>query len=126
LPGSILTQPQFSAKDLDLLCWSIRTEDCILVGIDLAGGDTVDFWILTDESFDRSRFARQRIVEVLGLRFPVSPPEDSILMKLHRAELSGGSQKQFTDAPRVYEVPQVVLDLESLNDWASQLGVESL
>jgi hypothetical protein len=50
--------------------------------IDLAGGDKVDFWILTDEPFDRSRFARRRIAEALGLRFPVSSPEDTILMKL--------------------------------------------
>lgn len=94
--------------------------------VDLASGDKVDFWILTDEPFDRSRFARRRVAEVLGLRFPVSAPEDTILMKLRWAELSGGSQKQFTDALRVYEVQHGVLDLDYLNEWASRLGVESL
>jgi hypothetical protein len=94
--------------------------------VDLAGGDKVDFWILTDEPFDRSRFARKRIVEALGFPFPVSAPEDTILMKLHWAKLSGGSQKQFTDALRVYEVQYGVLDLDYLNEWASRLGVESL
>jgi hypothetical protein len=94
--------------------------------VDLAGGDKVDFWILTDEPFDRSRFARRRIAEALGLRFPVSAPEDTILMKLRWAELSGGSQKQFTDALRVYEVQQGTLDLDYLNEWASRLGVEAL
>ena len=94
--------------------------------VDLASGDKVDFWILTDEPFDRSRFARRRIANVLGLRFPVSAPEDTILMKLRWAELSGGSQKQFTDALRVYEVQHGVLDLDYLNEWAIRLGIDSL
>jgi hypothetical protein len=94
--------------------------------VDLGSGDKVDFWLLTDEPFDRSRFARKRVVEVAGMRFPVSAPEDTILIKLRWAELTGGSQKQFTDALRVYEVQHGVLDLDYLNDWASRLGVESL
>jgi hypothetical protein len=47
-------------------------------------------------------------------------------MKLRWAKLSGGSQKQFTDALRVYEIQHGVLDLAYLNEWASRLGVESL
>jgi hypothetical protein len=94
--------------------------------IDLASGDKVDFWLLTDDPFDRSRFTRRRVVEVLGLRLPVSAPEDTILMKLRWAELSGGSEKQFRDALRVYEVQHAMLDLDYLNSWAVQLGVESL
>jgi hypothetical protein len=63
---------------------------------------------------------------VAGLRFPVSAPEDTILMKLSWAEQSGGSQKQFTDALRVYEVQHDVLDIDYLNEWATQLGIDSL
>jgi hypothetical protein len=47
-------------------------------------------------------------------------------MKLRWAELSGGSQKQFTDALRVYEVQHSVLDLDYLDNWARRLGVEPL
>jgi hypothetical protein len=94
--------------------------------VDLATGDKVDFWILTDEPFDQSRFARRQYAEALGLHFPISAPEDTILMKLRWAEMWGGSQKQFTDALRVYEVQHGALDLDYLNDWASRLGVESL
>jgi hypothetical protein len=47
-------------------------------------------------------------------------------MKLRRADLSGGSEKQFRDALRVYEVQYGVLDLDYLNTWAVQLGVEPL
>jgi hypothetical protein len=94
--------------------------------IDLAGGDKVDFWLLTEEPFDRSRFARRRTIEALGLRFPVSTPEDTILMKLLWAERSGGSEKQFTDALRVYEVQHGNLDLVYMNEWAGRLGIEAL
>ena len=63
-------------------------------------GDKVDFWPLTDEPFDRSRFDRRQWVDALGLRLAVSGPEDTILMKLRWAQESGGSEKQITDALR--------------------------
>jgi hypothetical protein len=94
--------------------------------VDTVGGDKVDFWILTDEAFDQSRFARRQVVEILDLRVAVSAPEDTVLMKLRWSALSGGSEKQFIDALRVYEVQYGSLDLDYLNDWAIRLGVESL
>jgi hypothetical protein len=93
--------------------------------LDTARGDKVDFWILTDEPFDQSRFHRKRFVEVLGLRFAISTPEDTILMKLRWAELSGGSVRQFNDALGVYEMQREILDLDYLNVWAKRLGVEA-
>ncbi|MGE5550820.1 MAG: hypothetical protein ACM3ZC_09855 [Bacteroidota bacterium] len=72
--------------------------------IDTGNGDKVDFWLLTHEPFDRSRFAGRRTESFLGLELKVSSPEDMILAKLKWAKLSGGSEKQFTDALRVYEV----------------------
>jgi hypothetical protein len=94
--------------------------------VEMTTGDKVDFWNLTDEPFDRSRFSRRRFVDVLGLRFPVSAPEDTILMKLRWAVLSGGSEKQFRDALRVYEVQYGILDVGYLQAWVAPLGVESL
>jgi len=92
----------------------------------LTDGEKVDFWILTDEPFDQSRFGRRRFEQVLGQSLPVSTPEDTILAKLRWAVLSGGSEKQFNDALRVYEVQGSKLDREYLIHWASQLGVEEL
>lgn len=94
--------------------------------IDVSGGDKVDFWLLTNEPFDRSRFARRQSDEVFGLRIAVSSPEDTILMKLKWSEMSGGSEKQFTDALRVFEVQSGNLDMDYLNKWALELGVEQL
>lgn len=40
--------------------------------------------------------------------------------------MSGGSEKYFTDALRVFEVQAGVLDLEYLDAWAERLGVVDL
>jgi hypothetical protein len=89
-------------------------------------GYKVDFWVLTGEPFDQSRFSRRLTEEFMGLKLKVSSPEDTILAKLRWAKLSGGSEKQFMDALRVYEVQQGTLDLNYLSQWAKQLTVESL
>src|SRR5262249_50334905 len=111
------------------------TEEAILDGIRgrsmfnllaLSQGDKVDFWILKDEPLDQSRFARKRQVNVLGIPLNISAPEDTILAKLWWIQEAGGSEKQFTDALRVYEVQRGKLDHDYLNHWATLLGVASL
>lgn len=94
--------------------------------IDVNTGDKVDFWLLTDDPFDRSRFSRKYVEEVMGMRIAVSSPEDTILVKLRWAKLSGGSEKQFTDALRVYEVQFDRLDMDYLDSCAKKLGVDPL
>ena len=94
--------------------------------MDVNEGDKVDFWMVTDDPFDRSRFSRKQIETVLGVRMAVSSPEDTILAKLRWAELSGGSEKQFTDALGVYEVQAGDLDVDYLETWAERLGVTAL
>ena len=93
--------------------------------IDTNEGDKIDFWMLTDEPFDQSRFSRKYAEDVMGFSIQVSSPEDTILAKLRWAQLSGGSEKQFTDALRVYEVQYAKLDLDYLTNWAEALNVES-
>lgn len=56
----------------------------------------------------------------------VSTPEDTILAKLRWVKLSGGSEKQFTDALRVYEVQYGKLNIDYLKHWVKGLDVESL
>lgn len=94
--------------------------------IDSDTGNKVDFWLLTDEPFDRMRFSRRHSEKVLGIKIAVSAPEDTILAKLRWAKLSGSSAKQLTDALRVYEVQFGTLDIDYLHDWAKKIGVESL
>jgi hypothetical protein len=94
--------------------------------LDTTFGDKVDFWMLTGEPFDKSRFSRKREEKLLGLSMKVSSPEDTILMKLRWANLSGGSEKQFTDALRVYEVQYDNLDLDYIETWVATLGVRDI
>ena len=91
--------------------------------LDVVEGDKMDFWLLTSDPFDVSRFARRRKEHALGLELLVSSPEDTILAKLRWAKLSGGSQKHAQDALRVYEVQQHLLDHGYLDRWADTLGV---
>ena len=94
--------------------------------IDARSGDKVDFWLLGEEPFDLARFERRAQEHFEGLRLLVSRPEDTILMKLKWAVMSGGSEKQFVDALRVYEVQHGQLDQSYLDAWAGRLGVEQL
>lgn len=91
--------------------------------IDVRSGDKVDFWVLTDDAFDQCRFARRHTRTAANAEFQVSRPEDTILMKLRWAEMSGGSAKQFTDALRVYEVQFAALDINYLTEWVGKLGL---
>lgn len=94
--------------------------------LDTKEGDKIDFWILTDDPFDVSRFRRKYASRVFGLNVNVSQPEDTILAKLRWAKLSGGSQKHFTDALRVYEVQCDRIDHDYLRDWSIRIGVKDL
>ena len=94
--------------------------------LDTESGEKVDFWVLTDSPFDQSRFARRLTVEWGIVTLPVSSPEDTILMKLTWCQQSGGSEKQFLDVLRVYELQAELLDREYLERWATELNVDDL
>ena len=82
--------------------------------------------MLTDGPFDRSRFLRKYVEEFMGLKLQISSPEDTILAKLKWAKESGGSEKQFGDALRVYEVQFEKLDTDYLELWAPKLEVGAI
>jgi hypothetical protein len=94
--------------------------------IDLSNGDKVDFWMLTDEPFDHSRFARRQQQVFLDFTIMVSQPEDTILSKLKWAKLCGGSEKQFADALRIYEVQYGILNHDYLSEWVEKLNLKEL
>lgn len=94
--------------------------------LEVTSGDKVDFWMLTDTPFDQSRFSRRVTEECMGVQLQASSPEDTILAKLRWAKLCGGSEKQFIDALRVYEVQYGRLDLHYIEHWVKKLNLESL
>lgn len=91
--------------------------------LNIAEGDKVDFWILSGEPFDQARFRRRKKVHTLGTELLVSSPEDTILARLRWAKMSGGSEKQFRDCLRVYEVQYDSLDRNYLGEWVATLGL---
>ena len=94
--------------------------------LDIESGEKVDFWLLTDDEFDQSRFVRRRQSHFAGLNVSVSSPEDTILVKLRWCRMSGGSEKQFGDALNVFEVQGSTLDRNYLDAWAKTLNVTDL
>src|SRR5262249_37042841 len=78
--------------------------------LDLSTCAKADFWMRTREPFDQSRFARRTVEQFGGVPMKVSSPEDTTLAKLRWCQLAGGSEKQFTDALRVYELQRGPLD----------------
>ncbi|MDB5390485.1 MAG: hypothetical protein JWM11_6131 [Planctomycetaceae bacterium] len=94
--------------------------------LEITTGEKVDFWLLTDSPFDQSRFGRRQRIDLGEQIGYVSSPEDTILMKLHWCKQSGGSEKQFNDVLRVYELQAEVLDQKYLQKWATELEVKDL
>ena len=101
---------------------ALRTESMFNL-LDVNEGEKVDFWMLTDKAFDQSRFQRRQRNSIEDFHVFVTSPEDTILAKLNWSKLSGGSEKHFGDALRVFEVQFGTLDMEYLEKWVEELGV---
>jgi hypothetical protein len=94
--------------------------------LEINSGVKIDIWRVTTDAFDQARFARRRTEVIDQHEIMFSSPEDIILAKLVWAKLSGGSEKQLTDAIRVYETQYEALDHPYLNEWVERLGVSEL
>ena len=92
--------------------------------IEIESGDKIDFWLLSDSAFDESRFQRKIRVTLFGEHAWISSTEDTILAKMLWSKNSGGSEKQFNDALRVYEINADTINLAYIEHWSSQLNVE--
>ena len=91
--------------------------------IDLREADKIDFWLLTDDPFDRSRFARRQRIEFEDATIDVSSPEDTIIMKLRWSRDAGGSRRHYADAVHVFELQRQALDLSYIEHWIQTLGL---
>lgn len=82
----------------------------------------LDFWLLQDDPFDRSRFKRRKRVQALNHVMVFASPEDTILQKL-RWYKQAKIEKHVIDAAFVYQIQQKQLDMKYLADWAKKLTV---
>lgn len=82
-----------------------------------------DFWILTDDEFDKARFARREKVKILNQFMEMATAEDTILQKLKWYEM-GKIEKHLVDAAFVYQVQKKNLDFDYLTKWSKKLNLE--
>jgi hypothetical protein len=83
----------------------------------------VDFWLLQDDTFERSAFSRRRQVTLFGTPAWITTAEDAILHKLYWHGITP-SDRQLQDAAGVYAVQADELDAPYLNKWGDLLGVK--
>lgn len=93
--------------------------------IDNKTGMKVDFWILSDSAFDRSRLKRAKVREIFGQKIIFSSPEDLILKKLLWFNESKSS-RQLEDIHSVMAIIKDQLDFDYLKKWAKKLKVSGL
>ena len=112
-------------SNIESIHQAIRKQDMFNI-IHSREGLKIDFWLLTDDLFDQSRFSRRYQDTYSGIQLHISRPEDTILAKLRWARLSGGSEKHFMDAIRVYEVQFNNLDIPYMEKWVKQFEIGTL
>ena len=114
--------PEFYLSDA-AIAQAIRTQGMFNL-LHISSGDKVDFWLLKNSEFDQARFARRMMFEVEpGSSIWITTPEDTIIQKLLWAKESGGSERQFIDALRVYEMQFSKLDQGYLTTWINRVDV---
>lgn len=84
-----------------------------------------DFWLLCDNSFDQSVFARRLHVNIFGASAWIATAEDIILHKLYWNRITP-SERQLGDAIGVFAVQGDALDTAYLRHWAAVLEVEAV
>jgi len=86
-------------------------------------GLKIDFWILTDSEFDKSRFNRRVRHKIAGRDYFFSSPEDTILIKLlWKRESDHG--KHIDDVRSMVRIFPGNLDYNYLKFWITKLGLK--
>lgn len=83
----------------------------------------MDFWLLTDDEFDKSRFSRRKKVKILGQEMEIATAEDTTIQKL-RWYQEAKIEKHLIDAAFVYQIQNKNLDKSYLKKWAKKLKIE--
>ena len=96
---------------------------CQFNAIDQRSALKVDFWMLRDDRFEQTMFARRLAIELFGTPAWIATAEDVILHKLYWNQL-GPSDRQLGDAAGIVAVQKDELDLSHLRQWASRLNVQ--
>jgi len=82
----------------------------------------LDFWLLTDDLFDKERFKRRRRVKLLGQTMTITTVEDTLIQKL-RWYKEARIEKHLIDAAFVYQIQKKDLDIKYLMHWIKKLSL---
>lgn len=93
--------------------------------VDNETGLKVDFWILDNSVFDRSRLKRAVVRKIFGVEVFFSSPEDLILKKLLWFKDSK-STRQLEDIHSVMAIIKNKLNYDYLKKWAKKQGTFDL
>lgn len=85
----------------------------------------LDFFLLKDNEFDRSRFGRRKMFDLFGQKMVFASAEDTILIKLLWYK-DTKIEKHLIDAAFVYQVQENSLDHKYLLNWAKKHKTTSL
>ncbi len=80
----------------------------------------MDFWILTDEEFDKQRFIRRKKIKLFSQFMQMATPEDTIIQKLIWYS-KGQTEKHLVDAAFVLQIQRKNLDQKYLQSWIKKL-----
>ena len=112
----------FSILSHDFLVQEDQIEDAIKQGLSfnilhLPTMLKLDFFLLENSEFDKSRFQRKKRKKILGQYMYIASPEDTILKKLLWYDESK-IEKHLIDAAFVYQIQNDILDKSYLSKWA--------
>ncbi|OGM60331.1 hypothetical protein A2892_03250 [Candidatus Woesebacteria bacterium RIFCSPLOWO2_01_FULL_39_10b] len=85
----------------------------------------LDFWLLKNNAFDESRFARRKKVKLLDRFMSIATAEDTILNKLTWYKQSR-IEEHLVDAAFIYQIQKENLDEGYLNKWVRKLKITKL
>ncbi|MBI5399715.1 hypothetical protein HZB07_03785 [Candidatus Saganbacteria bacterium] len=82
----------------------------------------IDLWIMKEDEYNRTAFARRIKTSVLDLDLFILSAEDLILSKLQWYKASE-VEKHLNDVKRIITIQKDKLDFVYLNNWVSKLAV---
>ncbi len=82
----------------------------------------MDFWILTDQEFDKIRFQRRKKIKLFNQLMEMATPEDTIVQKLIWYG-KGEIEKHLVDAAFVLQIQGKNLDKKYLTSWINKLNL---
>ena len=92
--------------------------------IDIQASWKADLIIRKNRPFSREEFQRRQKIKMSGADLWILSPEDAILSKLEWSK-DRDSTQQFQDALGIAIIHIERLDMDYLNKWAKELGIES-